>query len=293
MLNRNRWNLAFFEKQKLVEVLKGDCSAIRWLRYPDTSRWFADPFILDYNDDVIVVLAEELSYGLNKGRIARLEIDRHKMRLAKMEILLELSTHLSFPMIFRHKSCIYVLPENSASGKTDLYTYNEQNRGLTKVATLADLPLTDATIFEHNQKLWLYGTQIPNANGAKLDIYEVDEFSWTLRKKQSKMFDSNIARNAGIPFKYNGKLIRPAQDCNGQYGRGVILQEIKFNEGNLSWEFHQIGKLYPFTFNYHLGLHTLNEYKGLCVIDARGLLHPYFGRLVRPLIDSAKKILHR
>lgn len=36
-------------------------------------------------------------------------------------------------------------------------------------------------------------------------------------------------------------------------------------------------------------LHTLNTYNGMCVIDARGLLYPSIGRIVRPIINSLRR----
>ena len=41
------------------------------------------------------------------------------------------------------------------------------------------------------------------------------------------VIESNIARNAGTPFFVGHHLIRTAQDCNGEYGKGVVFQEIK------------------------------------------------------------------
>lgn len=39
------------------------------------------------------------------------------------------------------------------------------------------------------------------------------------------LFD-NTARSAGDIFVDNGKIVRPAQNCNGGYGVGLVFQEI-------------------------------------------------------------------
>lgn len=86
--NRNRWNLAFFDVKHLNNIMTGNYSGVRWMKYNDTTRWFADPFILDINQYTIEVLVEELSYESNKGRIAKLTINRDTLELEKMKILL-------------------------------------------------------------------------------------------------------------------------------------------------------------------------------------------------------------
>ena len=125
-LNRNRWNLAFFEETSLKSVLSGDYSSVKWMHYADKTRWYADPFILRVTEDEIVLLVEELSYQINRGRLAKIVVDRRTFKLLSMKIVLNLPTHLSFPMILRKDENIIVIPENSASGKSSAYRYDEK-----------------------------------------------------------------------------------------------------------------------------------------------------------------------
>ena len=94
-LNRNRWNLAFFEEASLKNVLSGDYSSVKWMRYADKTRWYADPFILRVTEDEIILLVEELSYEINRGRIAKLVVDRRTFKLLSMKIILDLLISLS------------------------------------------------------------------------------------------------------------------------------------------------------------------------------------------------------
>lgn len=287
--NYNCWNLAFFEEKDLENVLMGNYSNIYWMKYSDKSRWFADPFILSVSDDEIVLLVEELLYDINKGRIAKLTVDRITWKLKSMKIILELDTHLSFPMIFRRDEDIIIIPENSASGKSMAYQYIPDDDSVVLLITVCDEPLTDATIFSSNYGTYLMATSTPNQNGADLSIYDFSLDTLKAKNKRIVKFDKQIARNAGVPFKHNGKWYRPAQDCSGAYGKGVVLQEISYNDTLDCFTFENKGSIYPFNRRYHLGLHTLNCYDGMCVIDARGLLHPIFGRVVRPLINLIKR----
>lgn len=287
--NYNRWNLAFFDERDLDDVITGDYSNVHWMKYDYRDRWFVDPFILLADENIITVLAEELEYKTNKGRIAKLIVDRQTWDLKEMKIILELDTHLSFPMILRRGKEIIIIPENSASKKSFAYRYNPTNDEISKLKDVCDLPLTDATVFEHNGRTYMLSTSAPTSNGNELIIFEFDKDKLISKESGKYTFESNIARNAGSPFVHGNKLYRPAQDCNGAYGKGVILQEMIFDNTSKSFIFHNKGSIYPFNKRYQLGIHTLNCCGGLCVIDARGLLYPTIGRILRPFINLLHK----
>lgn len=273
-----------------MEVLSGNYTKINWMRYGDKKRWYADPFILSYNAKNIIVLAEEYDYSLKKGRLARLTIDRNTYELVDISIILELTTHLSFPMIFRYQGNTFILPENSASGKSILYSYDDKSHRFSEIGEIINKPLTDAVIFEHRDKIYMFATEVPNENGNKLSIYELSSDNFKATEMQQVVFDSCIARNGGIPLEYGTQLFRIAQDCNGDYGRGVILQKIKFDSKKNFFSFENSYSLYPFTYEFHKGLHTLNSYNNLFVLDARGYLYPHIGRIARPIINILHKI---
>lgn len=191
-------------------------------------------------------------------------------------------------MIFRKGDAIYVLPENSASGHSTLYKYNALEESLEPLKIVCNRPLTDATIVEVNGLTYIFSTELPAPNGNELHIYVSDMDIGNPHLVQTKVFSKNIARNAGAPFIHEGRLIRPAQDCGDAYGKGVIFQEVKLDKATGLFDFKDIGAIYPFNFRYNLGLHTFNQYNGMCVIDGRGLLHPYIGRIIRPLANLIK-----
>jgi len=290
--NRNRWNLAFFPEKRLDSVLAGDYSAVRWMKYSDRTRWFADPFILEVFDTQIALLVEEFSYSMNKGRIAKLIVNRRTWKLESMKIILELGTHLSFPMILRRDKDIIIIPENSVSGASYAYRYSPYDDSVAQIAVVINEPLTDATILRIDGTSKLLSTSVPTQNGSEISVFDFNETTLEATNKTTICFDHAIARNAGSPFLHNGKIFRPAQDCEGAYGKGVIVQEIEYDD-NGDLRFKDVASIYPFAFKYHLGLHTLNVYDGMCVIDARGLLYPRLGRLVRPLVSGAYKFIGR
>lgn len=235
---------------------------VQWLNNRDKNRWYADPFIVDYDEETITVLVEEMDYHVRKGVIAELVINRSNMEIEKRFVVFQAKTHLSFPAIRRVEDVIYIYPENSRSGNTYIYRYNREEHHLTDKKLLVSAPLADAVMLNDETIL---ATDSSDPNGKDLSIFKLVSGKYV--KNSSIQFESNIARNAGTPFYVGNQLVRSAQDCNGEYGKGVIFQSIdKDAEGNLSLK--TIGSLYPFDSTYNKGLHTFNVYKDLVVIDS-------------------------
>lgn len=286
-LRHNLWNIGFYE-DGLESLLTVKRPNIHWAKKKITDRWFADPYILEVNDSEIIVLAEEYCYNIRRGRLARVVFDRHSYEEKYFSIILDLPTHLSFPFIYRKEGKVYIIPENSASGCSTIYEYDDETQKLTKLHHISEEPFTDSTIFRVNDKSWLWTTMTPDPNGKTLSIYAFDDKNLrVLDKTDSVEFEFNTARNAGECFTINGHLYRPAQDCTKTYGHGVIIQEISYANGR--WHFRDVNSFYPNSFLYNQGIHTLNNYKGLVVFDTRGYRNPIIGRILTLIFKYIKK----
>lgn len=286
-LRHNLWNLGFIE-EGLKDTLTNKNPKIHWVKKRFNDRWFADPFIFDVTDCEIIILAEEYCYNVRKGRIARVVIDRKTYEEKCFEIILELPTHLSFPFIIRQNGKVYLIPENSASGSSTLYKYEDATRKLTPLHHLAEEPFTDATIFEMKGKSYLCTTMLPDTNSTSIKIYSFDNENLKVVNKIATVeFPIVCGRNAGEVFEVDGQLYRPAQDCTLCYGHGVILQKMTLKDGK--WIFLDKNSFYPKTFKYNQGIHTFNNYKGLIVVDARGYRNPIMGRVLTFLFNLIGK----
>ena len=262
-IKRHRWDLAFVD----------DDWNFRFIDTKYTDRWFADPFILSANASEVVILAEEFSYRLGKGRIARLCVDVDSCVLKEMEIVLELETHLSFPAILREGDSTYIYPENSASGSSILYRYQDAERRVEPVSPLCADPLTDAILFQQKGRNLLLSTGLPNPNGKQLMIFESETPFSSYRLKDKLCFEDFVARNAGDIFVRNGQFIRPAQIGDGGYGYGlgIEFQRLEIDDkGELS--FSTLERKYPPS-GYD-GMHTYNSLGDLHIVDCRRYLHP-------------------
>ncbi len=286
-LRHNLWNIGFIE-EGLSDTLTNKKPKIHWVKKRINDRWFADPFILDVTDSEIIILAEEFCYNVHRGRIARVVIDRKTYEEMSFEIILELQTHLSFPFIIRKNGKIYLMPENSASGCSTVYEYNDANRKLTPLHHIAEEPFADATIFEMERQSYLCTTMLPDTNSKSVKIYTLDKDDLKVVDRVATVeFPIVCGRNAGEVFSVDGQFYRPAQDCTKCYGHGVILQKMSLKEGK--WVFEDVNSFYPNTFKYNQGLHTFNNYKGLIVIDARGFRNPILGRFLTLLFKLIGK----
>lgn len=253
--------------------------------------WFADPFIYDVKEDIIEVLAEELVYKENKGRISFLVINRKDYSLVDVQPILELENHLSFPYIIRQDDNIYVMPENNQSGSLKIYIVNPINHHLESPKVLVDEPLVDSQFFELNGKYYIFGIPYANdnfQNTKHVKVYVSDSFLGQYIYQSSIVSDLRDKRGAGSVFLQDGKLIRPTQLCEGGYGKGVCFYELKKGDDNCFVE-DLIGQMLPDVWSrYPLQLHTYNEYKGLQIIDGYAYSKPVF----RHILNCVKIVKH-
>jgi hypothetical protein len=289
-------------KTPLDDVMRSNHLDIAWLKHAYTDRFFADPFILDITETDIIILAEEYYFPSEKGRIARLTVDKDTYELKKTEVVLELDTHLSFPAIFRDGKDVYIYPENGEAGSLNLYKYDPDGKGVpcTLVRCLCGEALADAIIvhgFGHQgYKSYLFTTKLPyqKSIGKTLSVYKSDTWNEVYTLDHKIDFTENIARNAGNLFHYNGSWIRPAQICNDGYGKGLLFQELVFEADTFSLK--DIKRIYPANRKknkYYEGLHTFNlsEDKSIIVVD--GYYIPFFNKIVKILIKIYSSLVWR
>lgn len=267
------WELGFIENG-LDGVFSNKPLKIKVIKNPPKDRWFADPFILHVDENEIHLLAEEMLNSKDIGRIAKIIVNRKTMMIEKLDVVLELPTHLSFPNILRYQGQTYVYPENCLSGKQDIYEYDFENDKLKFLQTICDDVIWDATMTDFFGE-WLLFTA--NKNDFNLDIYKWNEAASRFKPYLTIPSDRRNSRMAGQLFKYNGKIYCPCQDCSKTYGGSVVVKEVESNNGN--FVFREVKRVSSNVRNKNVGLHTLNEYKGVVVVDLKSYNHPFFGKI--------------
>lgn len=260
------WNIGFIENN-LLGVLNGENVQVRWLQHDYKNRSFADPFILEVSQNEIVVLVEDFTKSVPKGHISEIVIDRKSFQVQSIHKILELDTHLSFPVIIRDNGKVFIYPESGEGGSLNLYEYDVKSKKCEKIACLMNEAVEDAIIRHIQDDDYLFCTKRENPNGNELHIYKRNH-SGQFEPYQIVTFEDNIARMAGDFFELDGKVFRPTQESNIQYGHAITLQEMSFENGRFS--FKEIRRLYSPHPKLTEGMHTFNTYKGVIVTDALG-----------------------
>ena len=275
-----QWHIGFVTTP-LDKIINGEEKlSVCLMSHSIPSVWFADPFILDVDDNIINLLVEEFDESEKKGVISKLIIDKKNYSLIRRKRVLELDTHLSYPAIIRKENLLYIYPENHDSGKLKMYIYDDIEECCHYISDLCDTPLTDATITTLFGKEQLYSTHIPIHNKNLLKLYEREDVTQKFQEKQTFSFNENIARMAGDFFEYQGKIYRPAQECNKMYGHALSLQEVNVQDGELY--FKEVVRITSPIKRYNVGIHTFNMYKDIIVVDLKGFEYP-FGKLLYKL----------
>ena len=279
------WALGFV-RGGMHSVMESDHFDVDWVKMPK-DRWFADPFILDVTEDEILLLVEDFGYDIRKGVISLLHINRTTMEITSRKVLLEISTHLSFPIILRKDGHIYVYPESMGSGRLDMYEYLPESQNMKFVKTICDDKVWDSVISDDFGENLLF----TSAHGDDiLDVYRWNEK--TQRYNQYLQIPSDIpnCRMGGYVFKYRNQYYYPAQYNVDTYGGALDIKRIDVN--NRSFSLTTVKHIESPNFRYPLGLHTLNEYKGVVVIDVKGYRYGKIGSLLNRVVNLKKVFRH-
>lgn len=262
------WDLAYGEFS--ISILKNGLNGVKlnYIRNPYPDKWFADPFILEEDSTSIQFLVEEFDYSVGRGRIARLVVDKDDNEIKECSIILDLPTHLSFPVIYRVDDEIFVHPENSASGASYIYRYDRKMDKLVDRRLIIKQPIADAIIRQLDDCYIMYATRNPNANGCELIEYRSSSLFGPYTEFPPLHFELNTARMAGM---FIGD-VRPAQDCYRDYGKAVVLyidKNIQCRIEPTNWR--------------HAGIHTFNTLNQTFVIDIKKYDYPLLYKIIRKI----------
>lgn len=278
------WALGFV-RGGMHSIMESDHLDVDWVKMPH-DRWFADPFVLDVTNEEILLLVEDFGYDIHKGVISLLHINRFSMEIVSRKVLLEKPTHLSFPALWRKEGHIYVYPENAQGGQLDMYEYHPDSETLTFVKTLCEDVVWDSYVTEAFGEPLMFTA---NSNDFELDIYKQNGTNEQFLPYLQVASDVPNMRMGGGVFLYNNSAYYPAQDNRRTYGGALDIKQINYEKGKFSVEIvkhiESPNKRYP------LGIHTLNEYKGVVVIDVKGYRYRKIGELMARLVTILRKVL--
>jgi hypothetical protein len=250
---------------------------INWLPIKSIDTYYADPFILNSEDETLKILIEDFSFEKDYGKIALITLDKN-FHLVKHKILLDTKSHISYPFIFTENNKTYIFPEAGKSGRLSCYNYNPVDESIEFVKHLIDLPLCDSSILYQNGKYWIFGT-LSDINKTKdiitdykLCVFYSDNLlgPYIPHKGNPVKSGLNGARQAGNFIEVDGVIYRPTQNCENQYGESIAINKIiELNELNVVEEPYMticMSKRNRYIYGMRT-IHTINANNNIIVVD--------------------------
>jgi hypothetical protein len=269
-ITREHWAVGVINAPVQQVCQSFDPATIRWLPSP-TDGFLADPFGLMQADGTLVILAEELSWQDNRGRIVALESRPDGTVTASRDVF-EFTTHASYPQLIEHNGEIYCIPETLAQRRVQLFRAAPfPNHWVADTVLLDDFAGADATVCRHEGRWWLFVGNHDDQDEAKLFVFHAPDLRgpWQPHAANPVKCDLRSARPAGPLFMLDGALYRPAQDCSVTYGGAVIINRI---DRLTPEEFAEqaVSRLAPAGHGpYPHGLHTLSGAGNLTLVDGK------------------------
>ena len=226
---------------------------------PATDRFWADPF-LAREGACLWVFFEEVQYATQRGHIACVGIDAQGKVSAPLTVLQE-NCHLSYPQLIQHAGNWYMLPESSANRNLVLYRAAALPGPWQPVAELmTGVRLADATVHHDGSRWWITATAASQSGclNDELHVFSAPGLlgPWQPIADNPVRVDPASARPAGPWFRWQGRWVRPVQDCRLRYGRALQLLAVKrIDEHGIEDE--SIGLLAP---RAHGGIDCVHTY---------------------------------
>ncbi len=267
----DRWIILFSENKN--GKINPDFSSYKRLPLPSNDYFQADPFVIDEGDESYLFF-EELDYKTLKGYLLVARYDKNRKTFVEPKEILRREYHLSYPHVFKVENQYYMVVESHENLTIDLYKAESFPTRWTKVKSLMkDIKAVDATLHKKDGKWWMF-VNIAAKEGFSLNdelyIYYSDDFrsdEWISHPLNPVISDVTRARPGGNLIEKEGRLFRPAQNCSGVYGRGLVINEIlELDETN--FKERVIQQIRADFADDLVAVHTFNTSKRFSVIDA-------------------------
>lgn len=268
-------------------------SHIRWV---DTSSykggWFADPFIIDVTGAIITILVEEFRFENGRGRLSQIKVDKDYLKLRDVKPILDLPTHLSFPHPIRHDGKVYVMPESSAQSEVALYQY--KGGYLIDKQILITGKYVDSQIVEIGSRFYLFTSrQVADAFGgdSAAEVFVADRLTGPYQYLQTITNTRKEERGAGKIFKHADTYIRPTQNCEDGYGKGVVFNSLMLVDGKFVQK--EISRIEANPQHKNgLCFHTFSVFRDITAVDGFDFFNRTVGRLAPKVYGLKAKALN-
>lgn len=230
----------------------------------------ADPFLF-VRDGRRYCFFESVPKGGELGQIRCVQV-LDDGSLTEPQTVLSCAHHVSYPFVFEWEGDVYLAVE--AGGVGGVHVWRAESFPLVWRRCRAMLEgerAYDPTLLEWRGRWYLFVTIDEAGGGAddELFLFHADTplGPWRPHERNPVVSDCRAARPAGALFVEDGKLVRPAQDCAGGYGKAIALCEVEELSPN-AYRQRIIGRVEGFG-RGSIGCHTISQLGGLQAVDVR------------------------
>lgn len=224
---QSRWRLVQMDMASLMEKGKPNVKVID----PPGNKEWADPMLVP-SDKGLFLFMEEVNG--NKGHLSVAEIDPDTLSFSNSpEIILNHSTHLSYPYVFEVDSQWFMIPESSQAKQLAIYkSVNFPVKWELFRVVFNNQKWLDTTPFFHKGKWWIFSVNKPLGYASSyqdLHLFYANDIlhgEWMAHPLNPIKSDIRYARPGGALFHYDGRIYRPAQNCLRRYGGGLSFFEV-------------------------------------------------------------------
>ena len=243
---------------------------VEWSTYREKHQMLADPTLIPTSEGVRI-LCEEFSWLSESGRILELR-PAPDGTLSHGTPAIDEPAHMSYPYVLEDAGRLYCIPECAERSEVPLYRWDpDPGRWVRDGVLLEGVDAVDATVFRAGGAWWLFHSLAHGVGQWSLYVWKAEDLHgpWQPHPANPVKTDVSSSRPAGSPFWFQEKLYRPAQDGRNSYGSALAINRID----NLSLDgFREVTvrRILPDqSWPYPHGIHTLNGFHGLTVIDAK------------------------
>jgi hypothetical protein len=211
-------SLVDFKVQKTLCTLDG--GRLRWRRYHTFT--FADPFLITDAQKLWLFVEQQRHH--EPGKIFAYSTTDLETWV-NHGVVLEESSHLSYPQVFEHGGSYWMLPESMQSGRVTLYQADKLPGPWRRAAELLPSAYLDPTLFQYEGAWYLWVTDLQN----QLRLYCANQLQGPYREHPCSPLTSDLrymrcgGRVQRLP---DGSVVRLAQDSSEGYGKYLHVMAI-------------------------------------------------------------------
>lgn len=225
---RDVWAVAARERRPATGPVPDLSDGWRLLR-PPAGRFYADPFCVETAEGAWLFF-EEWRDDRARAHISCVPLPLEPGPVEPLPVL-ERDHHLSYPFVLEHGGEHFLIPESADARSVQLWRAEAlPDRWVLDTVLLEGTRMFDATVLHRDGRWWMWVTIAADGGPVSVDcsLFAADDLRgpWTEHPASPIAADVRGARPAGGLFEHDGRLLRPAQDSTGWYGRALVLHEV-------------------------------------------------------------------